>query len=68
MIVSQVQDGGIVHPGGTGLKRLTPLDRFAGSPSWSADGTRIIFHSASDIRGVHRVPTTPRENGTYLSP
>ena len=30
----------IVHPDGTGLKRLTPHGEFCGSPKWSADSRR----------------------------
>ena len=36
----------IVHPDGTGLKRLTELGGYAGSPQWSRDGRRIVYHQA----------------------
>ena len=29
---------------GTGLRRLTPAGKFAGSPKWSPDGKRIVFY------------------------
>ena len=32
----------IVHPDGTGLKRLTPHGEFCGSPRWSADSQEIV--------------------------
>jgi Tol biopolymer transport system component len=36
-----------VHPDGTGVRRLTHTGSFAGSPSWSADGKRIVYYKAS---------------------
>ncbi len=36
----------IVHPDGTGLKRLTELGGYAGSPQWSRDGRHIVYHQA----------------------
>ncbi|HVP45724.1 MAG TPA: hypothetical protein VMT32_04045 [Bryobacteraceae bacterium] len=37
----------IVHPDGTGLRRLTELGGYAGSPQWSHDGRRIVFHQTA---------------------
>jgi hypothetical protein len=38
----------IVNPDGTGLTDLTPgLDHWAMTPSWSPDGTRIVFYGGS---------------------
>src|SRR6201996_4817743 len=35
----------LIHPDGSGLKRLTPRDEnFCGSPKWSADGKSIIAY------------------------
>jgi TolB protein len=34
----------MVHPDGSGLRRLTPIDRFAGSPKWSPDGRHIVCY------------------------
>jgi len=34
----------LVHPDGSGLRRLTDGAQFAGSPRWSPDGTRIVFY------------------------
>jgi TolB protein len=37
----------IVHPDGTGLRRLTELGGYAGSPQWSRDGRRIVYHQSA---------------------
>ena len=34
----------IVHPDGSGLRRITPLDACAGSPKWSRDSRRVLFY------------------------
>lgn len=34
----------IIQADGKGLRRLTPGDKFAGSPKWSLDGKRIVFY------------------------
>jgi Tol biopolymer transport system component len=34
-----------IHSDGSGLRRLSNGDEFAGSPQWSADGKEIIFYS-----------------------
>lgn len=34
----------IIHPDGRGLRRLTPVDRFAGSPKWSPDGRHLVYY------------------------
>ncbi len=33
----------VVRADGTSLRRLTPIDGYAGSPKWSPDGRRLIF-------------------------
>ena len=39
----------LVHANGTGLKRLARgSGRFNGHPSWSPDGTRVVYHSGSE--------------------
>jgi len=43
----QIADIYIVHPDGSGLKRLTPHGDFCGSPKWSADGKRIVAYCSS---------------------
>jgi TolB protein len=37
----------ILHPDGSGLRRLTHTNSYAGSPGWSPDGKRIVFYKAS---------------------
>ena len=37
----------IVHPDGTGLRRLTELGGYAGSPQWSRDGRRIVYYEST---------------------
>jgi len=37
----------LVRPDGTGLRRLTDLGGYSGSPQWSRDGRRIVFYQSS---------------------
>jgi Tol biopolymer transport system component len=39
----------IVHPDGTGLRRVTRAGGAAGSPSWSADGKKILFYETDEV-------------------
>jgi Tol biopolymer transport system component len=39
----------VVHPDGTGLKRLTRAGGVAGSPSWSADGKRVLYYETDEV-------------------
>ena len=39
----------VVRPDGTALRRLTKPDGVAGSPSWSADGRRILFYETDPV-------------------
>ena len=39
----------LVRPDGTGLRRLTGLGGVAGSPSWSADGRRVLFYETDPV-------------------
>jgi TolB protein len=47
----QLQSTGIYIIGrdGSGLRRLTRKDGVAGSPSWSADGKRIVFYETDEV-------------------
>jgi len=38
----------IIHPDGSGLRRVTKTGGVAGSPSWSADGKRILFYETDE--------------------
>jgi TolB protein len=37
----------VLHPDGSGLRRLTHTNSYAGSPSWSPDGKQIAYYKAS---------------------
>lgn len=37
----------VIHPDGSGLKRLTQGNVSAGTPQWSADSRRVIFYETS---------------------
>jgi Tol biopolymer transport system component len=57
----------LVHPDGTGLKRLTPESLSAGSPRWSADSSQIVCFkldtdqtSAARASGISRAPPRSR--------
>lgn len=43
----------IVHPDGSGLRRLTPLNGCAGTPKWSHDGRRVLFYEV--VEDVERM-------------
>ena len=40
----QLVDLYIIHPDGSGLKRLTPHGDFCGSPKWTADSRRLVAY------------------------
>ncbi len=46
----------VVHPDGSGLRRITQAQGFAGSPSWSPDGKRLGFYKA-EINEVRNMKT-----------
>ncbi|MCY4505881.1 MAG: hypothetical protein OXG35_02795, partial [Acidobacteria bacterium] len=39
----------VVRPDGTGLRRLTAPGGVAGSPSWSADGRRLLYYETDPV-------------------
>jgi TolB protein len=41
----------IVHPDGSGLRRVTELGGVTGSPHWSSDGRRIVYYQ-SNVKDV----------------
>jgi TolB protein len=38
----------VIHPDGTGLRRLTKTGVVSGSPSWSSDGKRILYYETDE--------------------
>jgi len=38
----------VMHPDGTGLRRLTRAGGFAGSPSWSSDTKRVLYYETDE--------------------
>jgi TolB protein len=53
----------IVRPTGEGLRRIATGEIFAGSPSWSRDGKRIVFYSAG-LEAVAGITGVLRQGGT----
>ncbi|MEP6847712.1 MAG: hypothetical protein ABI999_02570 [Acidobacteriota bacterium] len=51
----------VVHPNGSGLRRVTNAREFAGSPTWSPDGKRLVFYQTTiaelnKTAGARRIP------------
>jgi TolB protein len=38
----------LIHPDGSGLRRLTKSGGFAGSPTWSPDAKRVLFYETDE--------------------
>ena len=38
----------LIHPDGTGLRRLTKAGGFAGSPTWSTDAKRVLYYETDE--------------------
>ena len=38
----------LIHPDGTGLRRLTRAGGVAGSPSWSSDAKRVLYYETDE--------------------
>ncbi|HEY6455485.1 MAG TPA: hypothetical protein VIY90_09430 [Steroidobacteraceae bacterium] len=66
----------IVHPDGSGVRRLTALDGSAGSPHWSPDGRRVSFAQVTDVAAAQHsrlstrsvsedIHTGARESASY---
>jgi TolB protein len=53
----------VVRADGSGLRRVTHLDAFAGSPRWSADGKRLVYYEASPDE-VQKIASPRRLRGT----
>lgn len=39
----------VIRPDGTGLRRLTRKDGVAGSPTWSADGRKVLYYETDEV-------------------
>ena len=53
----------VVRVDGSGLQRVTEGGTFAGSPSWSGDGSHLVFYSA-DLQNVASTTGAKRGRGT----
>ena len=53
----------VVRPDGSGLRRITHDDEFAGSPAWSPDGRSLVFYTASAAE-MFRLTSVRRLGGT----
>ena len=53
----------LVRPDGTGLRRLTDLGGYSGSPQWSRDGRRIVFYQSTPL-DVWSRPIFPGHTGS----
>lgn len=53
----------LVGRDGSGLRRLTHRDAFAGSPSWAPDGRRLVVYEA-ELDQVQRITAARRLRGT----
>jgi TolB protein len=38
----------LIHPDGTGLRRLTKTGGFAGSPTWNSDAKRVLYYETDE--------------------
>jgi Tol biopolymer transport system component len=38
----------LIHPDGSGLRRLTKAGGFTGSPTWSSDGKRVLYYETDE--------------------
>jgi TolB protein len=58
----------LVHPDGSGLKRLTGPGNFCGSPKWSADSRRVISYCmAAEDTMAYRRPAIDDGNTAIVS-
>ena len=53
----------VMRPDGSGLRQVTHLDAFTGSPAWSADGTRLVYYEATGPE-VGNITSPLRTRGT----
>ncbi len=53
----------LIRPDGSGLRRVTHAQGFAGSPTWSPDGKRLVFYEA-DLKEVQNITSPSRRRGS----
>jgi len=53
----------VVHPDGTGLRRVTQAGQFAGSPQWSENGASLLYYEA-DVEEVQKIRSPLRLRAT----
>jgi TolB protein len=53
----------LIRPDGSDLRRMTQANAFAGSPTWSPDGKRLVFYEAS-IDEAFNIVLPDRRRGT----
>ena len=63
----QVADIYLIHPDGSGLKRLSEAGNFCGSPKWTRDSRRVVAYCMSaEETHTYRVPPRPTQGETRL--
>ena len=60
----QIADVYLIHPDGSGLKRLTEHGNFCGSPKWSGDSKRVVAYCMSGEETLtYRIPPQTIKQG-----
>jgi Tol biopolymer transport system component len=63
----QLADIYVIHPDGTGLKRITEHGEFCGSPKWFGDNTRVLAYCMSAEQTLeNRLPAPEHADDTRL--
>ena len=62
-VVRQSTEIYVVRPDGSGLRRVTHDDEYAGSPAWSPDGRSLVFYTAPAAE-MFRLVSVRRLGGT----
>jgi TolB protein len=64
----QIADIYLIHPDGSGVKRLTEHGNFCGSPKWTRDSRRVIAYCMSAEETLtYRNPPSPGANTRLVS-